>query len=68
MSADLIGVTTIVKEISLTNIALKMALVVTVPVILGMIIRGLANNFISSNMSKVNKITGILFLVVFFAI
>jgi BASS family bile acid:Na+ symporter len=68
MSADLIGVTTINKEISLTNIALKMALVVTVPVILGMIIRGLANNFISSNMSKVNKITGILFLVVFFAI
>ena len=68
MSADLIGVTTINKEISLTNIALKMALVVTVPVILGMIIRGLANNFISSNMSKVNKITGILFLIVFFAI
>ena len=68
MSADLIGVTAINKEISLTNIALKMALVVTVPVILGMIIRGLANNFISSNMSKVNKITGILFLVVFFAI
>ena len=68
MSADLIGVTTINKEISLTNIALKMALVVTVPVILGMIIRGLANNFISSNMNKVNKITGILFLVVFFAI
>ena len=68
MSADLIGVTTINKEISLTNIALKMALVVTVPVILGMIIRGLANNLISSNMSKVNKITGILFLVVFFAI
>ncbi len=68
MSADLIGVTTINKEISMTNIALKMALVVTVPVILGMIIRGLANNLISSNMSKVNKITGILFLIVFFAI
>ena len=50
------------------GIALKMALVVTVPVILGMIIRRFAENFISSNINIVNRITGILFIVVFAAI
>ncbi len=38
-SADLIGVTQISKEITMTGIALKMALVVTLPVILGLFIR-----------------------------
>ena len=38
-SANILGVT-IAKEISVIGIALKMALVVTVPVIIGMIIRG----------------------------
>ena len=52
----------------MTGIALKMALVVTVPVILGMIIRRFAENFISSNINIVNRITGILFIVVFAAI
>jgi hypothetical protein len=41
----------------MTGIALKMALVVTVPVIVGMIIRGLAENFISSKINIINKIT-----------
>ena len=52
----------------MTGIALKMALVVTVPVILGMIIRSFAENFISSNINIVNRITGVLFIVVFAAI
>ena len=39
-----------------------------VPVILGMIIRKFADNFISSKTSIINKITGILFLIVFFSI
>ena len=66
-SADILGVT-ISTNISMTGIALKMALVVTVPVIIGMIIRGFAENFISSKINIVNKITGWLFVIVFAAI
>jgi BASS family bile acid:Na+ symporter len=58
----------IAKDISMTGIALKMALVVTVPVIIGMVIRGLAENFISSKINIINKLTGWLFIVVFAAI
>jgi BASS family bile acid:Na+ symporter len=52
----------------MTGIALKMALVVTVPVIIGMIIRAFAENFISSKINIINKITGWLFVIVFAAI
>ena len=52
----------------MTSIALKMALVVTVPVIIGMIIRSFAENFISSKINIINKLTGWLFVVVFAAI
>ena len=45
-----------------------MALVVAVPVFIGMIIRKFADNFISSRTSIINKITGFLFLIVFIAI
>lgn len=66
-SADLLGVV-ISTSISMTGIALKMALVVTVPVIIGMVIRGFAENFILSKFNIINKITGWLFVVVFAAI
>ena len=66
-SADILGVA-ISKNISMTAIALKMALVVTLPVIIGMIIRGFAENFISSKVNIINKITGWLFVIVFAAI
>ena len=66
-SANFLGVE-IAKDISMTGIALKMALVVTVPVILGMVIRAFAENFISSKISIINKLTGWLFIVVFAAI
>jgi BASS family bile acid:Na+ symporter len=66
-SANFFGVS-ITADISMTSIALKMALVVTIPVIIGMIIRGLAENFISSKINIVNKITGWLFIIVFAAI
>ena len=66
-SANFFGVS-ITADISMTGIALKMALVVTIPVIIGMIIRGLAENFISSKINIVNKITGWLFIIVFAAI
>lgn len=67
-SASLLGVTNFSKEITMISIAIKMAGVVTLPVIVGMIIRKFANNFIQKNISIVDKITGILFLVVFAAI
>ena len=67
-SADLLGVTNTFSDITMTGIALKMALVVTVPVILGMIIRKFAENFVSSNISIIEKITFILFVIVFAAI
>ena len=66
-SADILGVT-ISSNISMTGIALKMALVVTVPVVIGMTIRGFAENFISSKINIINKITGWLFIIVFAAI
>ena len=66
-SADILGVK-ISTYISMTGIALKMALVVTVPVIIGMVIRGFAENFISSKINIINKITGWLFVFVFAAI
>ena len=66
-SAEFLGVV-VSKDISMTGIALKMALVVTVPVIIGMTIRGFAENFISSKINIINKITGWLFVIVFAAI
>ena len=58
----------IVKEISMTGIALKMFLVVTVPVIIGMIIRHFAKNFVDNQASLIQKISVILFVFVFAAI
>ena len=67
-SADLLGISFASETINITSTALKMALVVAVPVIVGMAIRRFADNFISSRTSLINKITGLLFLVVFLAI
>ena len=67
-SADLLGVSNISQEIKLSGVALKMAGVVSVPVIIGMIIRKFAEKFISSKFNIIEKITGILFLIVFAAI
>ena len=58
----------IVKEISMTGIALKMFLVVTVPVIIGMLIKHFAGNFIDKQASLIQKISLILFILVFAAI
>ena len=66
-SAEFLGVV-VSKDISMTGIALKMALVVTVPVIIGMIIRGFAEKFILSKINIINKLTGWLFIIVFAAI
>ncbi len=67
-SANILGTSLITENISLTGTAMKMAGVVAVPVIIGMIIRKFADNFISSKISIINKITAFLFLIVFIAI
>ena len=67
-SAKFLGVTNLSQEITMTGIALKMAGVVTLPVLIGMLIRGFASNLISNNIRIVEKITGFLFIIVFAAI
>ena len=67
-SANLLGVSNISEEITMTGIAIKMAGVVTIPVIIGMIIRKFAENFITSKIPIIEKITGILFIIVFASI
>ena len=56
------------KEISMLNIALKMFVAVTVPVTLGMIVRALISDFIISKTLLVQRLSLILFLLVFAAI
>ncbi len=58
----------ITKEISMINIAAKMFFVVTVPVILGMIVRSLMTDFIVSKTLLVQRLSVILFLIVFISI
>ena len=66
-SADMLGITEVSQNISMTGIAVKMFLVVTVPVVLGMIIRKFAENFISSKVEIFNKLNIVLFIVFFVA-
>ena len=66
-SANLFEITNISKNISMTGIALKMFLVVTVPVILGMIIRKFAENFVNSKIAIFDKINIVFFIIFFIA-
>ena len=66
-SADLFGITNISQNISMTGIALKMFLVVTVPVVLGMIIRKFAENFVNSKIQIFEKLNIVLFIIFFIA-
>jgi len=67
-SADLLQISYIAKEISMLGIALKMFFVVTLPVIIGMLIRKFATEFISSKTLIIQRISIILFVIVFAAI
>ena len=58
----------VTKEISIINIAVKMFFVVTVPVIFGMIVRSLMTDFIISKTLLIQRLSVILFLVVFISI
>ena len=67
-SAELLGVTEINREISMSSMSLKMFLVVTIPVLFGMIIRRLMTDFIVSKTLIVQRISIILFMIVFISI
>ena len=56
------------KDISILSIGLKMFFVVTVPVIIGMFVRHFAENFVVSRAILFQRISTILFAVVFIAI
>ena len=66
-SADLFEITNISQNISMTGIAMKMFLVVTVPVFLGMIIRKFAENFVASKVEMFNKLNMVFFAIFFVA-
>ena len=57
LSIDLLNINYISKEISMIGISLKMFFVVTVPVIIGMIIRHFAKNFVDNQASLIQKIS-----------
>ena len=56
------------KEISMLGISLKMFFVVTVPVIIGMILRHFAENFIIKNVLIVQRVSITIFVFIFFSI
>jgi bile acid:Na+ symporter, BASS family len=67
-SIDFLEIDNISNDISMIGIASKMFLVVTVPVIIGMVIRNFAENFIVSRAKLFQRIAIVLFALVFAAI
>lgn len=67
-SADLLNINYQSAEISMVGISMKMFLVVTFPVFIGMLIRKFATNFISSKEQLIQRISVLLFALVFLAI
>ncbi len=68
LSIDLFNINYIEKEVSKLGISLKMIFVVTIPVIVGMIVRKIFNNFIENNMKYIQRMSIGLFCFVFIAI
>ena len=65
---DLFEITYVSKKISMVGISLKMFFVITVPVIIGMIIRHLTGDLVIRNLKIIQRVSIALFLVVFAAI
>ena len=65
---DLFEISYVAKEISMIGISLKMFFVVTVPVIIGMIIRHFTGDLVIRNLKIIQRISIALFLIVFAAI
>tara|TARA_A100001234_G_C12554156_1_gene354480 strand:- start:71 stop:919 length:849 start_codon:yes stop_codon:yes gene_type:complete len=67
-SADLLNIDYVQKNISILSISLKMFFIVTIPVIVGMIIRHYANNFVLDKTKTIQRISVGLFIIVFISI
>ena len=67
-SADLLDINYLSNEISMSGISIKMFLVVTLPVVIGMLIRKFAQNFIIKKTALIEKISLTLFIIVFISI
>ena len=67
-SIDFFEIDNISKDISMIGIASKMFFVVTVPVVIGMVIRRFAENFIVSRAKLFQRLAIVLFALVFLAI
>ena len=67
-SAELLEIAGISKEISMIGISIKMFLVVTLPVLIGMLVRKFATNFVMSKSQLIERISVFLFVIVFAAI
>ena len=68
LSIDLFDINYVSKEVSMLGISLKMFGVVTVPVIIGMTIRKLLSDFIERNMKIIERISILLFSIIFISI
>ena len=68
LAIDLFEISYVSKEISMIGISLKMFFVVTVPVIIGMIIRHLTGDLMIRNLKIIQRTSIALFFVVFTAI
>jgi len=68
LSINLLNIDYVSKEFSMLSISLKMFFIVTVPVLIGMIIRHFAENFILNNVLLIQRISIALFALVFIAI
>jgi BASS family bile acid:Na+ symporter len=67
-SINLFGIDNVSKDISMIEISLKMFFVVTVPVIIGMLIKYYAKDFVKSKGLVIQRISVALFILVFIAI
>ena len=68
LSIDLLNINYVAREISMIGISLKMFFVVTIPVLLGMIIRYFAENIILKNVLLIQRISIALFVFIFILI
>ena len=67
-SANLLDINYLSKEISMSGISIKMFLVVTLPVVIGMLIRKFAQDFIIKRTALIEKVSLTLFMIVFISI
>ena len=67
-SAEILEVSFMSKNISMIGISIKMFFVITVPVIIGMVIRRFFNDYIVLKSNLITKVSVILFVIVLFGI